>query len=122
QYLRGRAQRGDSSRTLPATLDTLEAVVARAPTFAPGWAALAGAYRGSAVAAVRNGDFKTHALFTDKEEAAARKAIELDASYAGGYSELAGVQTRRGRWAEADDSYKQALALDPNDSALLNIY
>jgi Tfp pilus assembly protein PilF len=65
---------------------------------------------------------KTGFFLLDKEEAAARKAIQLDASYAGGYSELAGVQTKRGKWAEADDFYKQALALDPNDSELLNIY
>jgi len=122
QYLRGRAQRGDSSRTFPATLDTLEALVARAPAFAPGWATLAGAYRGAAAVATRSGDFKMAALLTDKEEAAARKAIELDVSHVGGYSELAAVQSRRGKWAEAEDLYKQALSLDSNDSALLNTY
>lgn len=122
QYLRERAQRRDSSRRFPATRDTLEAVVARAPAFAPGWATLAGAYRGDAVAATARGDFKTHALLTDKEEAAARKAIQLDPNYAGGYSELAAVQTRRGKWAEAEDLYKRALSLDPNDYVLLNVY
>ena len=116
QYLRFR------SRNFRATLATWEAFVARAPGFAPGWAALAGAYRGDAAAAGRRGDVKTGFFLLDKEEAAARKAIQLDASYAGGYSELAGVQTKRGKWAEADDLYKQALALDPNDSELLNIY
>jgi tetratricopeptide (TPR) repeat protein len=110
------------SRNFRATLSTWEAFVARAPGFAPGWAALAGAYRGDAADAGRKGDFKTAIFLTDREEAAARKAVELDARYAGGYSELAGVQSKRGKWAEADDLYKQALAIDPNDSALLNIY
>jgi TolB-like protein/DNA-binding SARP family transcriptional activator len=122
QYLRERAQGRDSSRRFPATLDTLEALVARAPSFAPGWATLGGAYRGGAAVATRSGDLKTAALLTDREEAAARKAIQLDASYVGGYSELAAAQTRRGKWAEAEDLYKQALSLDPNDSELLNPY
>jgi TolB-like protein/DNA-binding SARP family transcriptional activator len=104
------------------TLDVLEAFVARAPGFAPGWAMLAGGYRGNAAVASRRGDFTTAAFLTDKEEAAARKAIELDPSYAVGYSELAGVQTRRGKWAESEDLYKRALSLDPSDSALLNPY
>jgi TolB-like protein/DNA-binding SARP family transcriptional activator len=122
QYLRERAQRRDSSRGFPATPDTLEAVVARAPAFAPGWARLAGAYRGAAANAGRSGDSKASSLLTDKMEAAARKAIELDASYVGGYSELAAAHTRRGKWAEAEDLYKQALALDSNDSTLLHVY
>jgi TolB-like protein/DNA-binding SARP family transcriptional activator/Flp pilus assembly protein TadD len=110
------------SPSFPATLDTVEAFVRRAPGFAPGWARLAGAYRADAAVASRSGDLKTASFLTDKEEGAARKAIQLDASYAGGYSELAGVQTRRGKWSEADDLYKRALGLDPNDPALLNIY
>jgi TolB-like protein/DNA-binding SARP family transcriptional activator len=110
------------SPSFPATLDTVEAFVARAPGFAPGWARLAGAYRADAAVASRSGDLKTASFLTDKEDAAARKAIQLDASYAGGYSELAGVQTRRGKWSDADDLYKRALALDPNDPTLLNIY
>jgi TolB-like protein/tetratricopeptide (TPR) repeat protein len=109
-------------RSRTATLETKEALVARAPAFAPGWATLGAAYRGAAAEATRGGDFKSAALLTDKEEAAARKAIQLDASYSGGYSELAAAQTRRGKWAEAEDLYKRALSLDPNDSALLNPY
>ena len=119
QYLRGVAQVRSSD---PGAGPTLETVVARAPSFAPGWAMLGGAYRAAAAVAARSGDFKADSLFTDKEEAAARKAIELDPSSASGYSELAAAQTRRGKWAEAEDLYKQALALDPNDSVLLHVY
>jgi len=120
QYLRGRALL--RSRTYPATFDTLESLVARAPGFAPGWATLANAYGVAVTLMSRSGDFKTVALLTDKQEAAARKAIQLDPGYAGGYSELAGTQTRRGKWAEAEDLYKQALALDSSDSELLHTY
>jgi tetratricopeptide (TPR) repeat protein len=72
--------------------------------------------------ASRSGDSKTAVLLTDKAEAAARKAIQLDAGYAGGYSELATVQTRRGKWAEAEDLRTRAFALDPNDPELLQTY
>ena len=122
EYLRDKEQRRDPSRAVPATRDTLEAVVARAPAFAPGWAALGVGYRGAAANATRSGDFKLAALLTDKEEAAARKAIQLDASYAGGYSELAAVQSRRGKWVESEDLYKRALSFDADNSALLNPY
>ena len=61
-------------------------------------------------------------MLTDKAEAAARRAIQFDPAYAGGYSELAAAQTGRGKWAEAEDLYKQALAIDPNDPELLTTY
>jgi tetratricopeptide (TPR) repeat protein len=83
---------------------------------------LGGAHRAAAAEASRRGDFKADSLFTDKEDSAARRAIQLDPSYAGGYTELAAAQTRRGKWAEAEDLYKQALALDPNNSVLLHVY
>jgi TolB-like protein len=117
QYLRGRAQL--RLRAGADMFNTLEDLVARAPAFAPGWATLADGYRAATNNALRNGDFKKVALLQDKAEAAARKAIQLDASSAGGYSELATTLTRRGKWAEADDLFKQALTLDPNDPELL---
>ncbi|MEA2824428.1 MAG: hypothetical protein QOF03_910 [Alphaproteobacteria bacterium] len=120
QYLRGRALL--RSRSFPATLDTLEALVARAPGFAPGWATLADAYRAGTNPAMRRSDFKMAASLQDRAEAAARKAIQLDASYAGGYSELAATQARRGKWEEADGLFKRALTLDPNDPELLQNY
>src|SRR5258706_10230824 len=77
QYLRGVAQ---SRSSAPGAGATLETVVARAPAFAPGWSALGGAYRGASADAARAGDFKSASLLTDKEEAAARKTIQLDPS------------------------------------------
>ena len=47
----------------------------------------------------------------EKTEAAARKAIELDPRSALAYSALAGLA----KWTEAEDLYRQALALDPSD-------
>ncbi len=58
----------------------------------------------------------------DKAEKAAREAIRLDPRYAYGYTRLAAIQSGRGKWAEADDLYRQALALDPNDPETLNEY
>jgi TolB-like protein/Flp pilus assembly protein TadD len=118
-YLRGRAQL--RARRIEG-YEALTALVARAPGFAPGWAMLANAYGIEIIAAPRRRDFKMGALFQDKAEAAARKAIELDPADAGGYSELAAVQTSRGKWTEAEDLYRQALALDPSDSEVLHNY
>lgn len=124
QYLGARARlraRG-AVTTGPGPREILEGVVARAPGFAPGWATLAEADITGTVGALRRGDFKLVASFSDKAEGAARKAIALDPGYGGGYAELAAVLSREGKWAQADDLFKQALALDPNDPELLENY
>jgi TolB-like protein len=120
QYLQGRALL--RTRTFPAALITLEALIARAPEFAPGWATLSNAYRTGTNPAMRQGDSKLVALLQDRSEAAARKAIQLDPGYAGGYAQLAATQARRGKWVEADGLFKRALALDPSDAELLQSY
>ena len=55
-----------------------------------------------------------------KAEAAARRAIQLDANLADGYVALGLVQ--RGKLLLAEDLFKQALALDPNNPDALHWY
>ncbi|HEV2667128.1 MAG TPA: tetratricopeptide repeat protein, partial [Blastocatellia bacterium] len=55
----------------------------------------------------------------DKSVSAARKAIQLDSRQASAYATLATVQYQNGKWAAAEDLYKQGLALDPNDPDIL---
>ena len=58
-----------------------------------------------------------------QEEMAAREAIRLDPKYAGGYAALASVEIRTaGKIPDAEDHYRQALALDPNDPEVLDSY
>jgi len=57
-----------------------------------------------------------------KAEMAAQEAIRLDPRYAGGYASLADVRSLSGKWAEAEDLFRQAFALDANDPDALNRY
>ena len=63
-----------------------------------------------------------HQATQAKAEMAAREAIRLDPRYAGGYSALADMRTLRGNWMEAEDLFRQALALDPADPDTLARY
>ncbi len=83
----------------------LEQVVARDPTYAPAWALLA----------LMSSD-------AARGEAAAREAIRLDTRNAVAYLTLAQVENFRGNPAAAEDLYRQALALDPNDPEVLSAF
>jgi TolB-like protein/DNA-binding SARP family transcriptional activator len=104
QYLRARAlYRARSPGAIEGATKILEQVVARDPGYAPAWALLARVYRDGS-----------------KKEKAAREAIRLDSRNAMGYLMLAGIQTRLGNDAAAEDLEKQALALDPDDTDVLD--
>jgi len=101
----------------------LEQVVERDPNFAPGWAWLAQVRGLTALFSDRAGEAsKEGEVLREAEEAAARKAIALAPGYSGGYAALASSFNNRGRWSEAMDLFKQGLALDQDDSELLNDY
>jgi TolB-like protein len=106
----------------------LEPLVARDPNYAPAWALLADAYTGATASEreflegpveVARRNMQTA---MEKAERAAREAIRLDPSYAGGYLRLAAIERARGNWASADDLRRQALMLDPNDPEILDGY
>jgi TolB-like protein len=122
-YLRGRALIRD--RRPKDAIAVLKQAVARDQNYAPAWAMLSQAYRVvlDYDPVTRGGPVDDARRFVeinlDWAEAAARKAIQLDPSHAGGYAALAYVQTTRGKWLEADDLFRKALALDPNDPEAL---
>ena len=126
QYLRARAL--FRARAIPDAIAILEPAVARNPGYAPAWGLLAevyaffptyeaGAYGGPIEAARR----ALQSSF-EKAEMAAREAMRLDPRHATGYAALAYVQGFRKNWAEAEDLFRQALALDPGDPDVLHIY
>jgi TolB-like protein/Tfp pilus assembly protein PilF len=131
QYLGARAvirtvvnQPGAAERRI-AAIEALEQVVARYPGYAPAWAQLAlGYYRrfniGTGIGVERR---RAKDEFLPKAEAAARRAIELDADLADGYPIL-GVIILTSRWdlAQADEQYSKALALDPFHPETLHFY
>ncbi len=127
QYLRIRAAfRGRTGNAL--IVANLEQLVVHDPEFAPAWGLLAAVYMNSAP-----GDLElwsrpveeTHRLLQstlDKAERAAREAVRLDPREVRGYAVLANIEGYRKNWAARDDLYRQALALDPNDSDTLISY
>ena len=109
-----------------AAIGTLEQVVARYPGYAPAWAQLAlGYYRRFNIGLGRGTVERRRAKdeFLPKAEAAARRAIELDANLADGYPILATIiQVRRLDLVQADELYSKALALDPFHPEALHFY
>jgi tetratricopeptide (TPR) repeat protein len=85
-------------------LDRLEVAALRAPRDAPIQLHVAAALAGLGL--------------LDRAEAAAKRAIDLDASYALGWSALGGVLGQQGDAAGAAAAYDEARRLDPKDPAL----
>jgi TolB-like protein/Tfp pilus assembly protein PilF len=123
-YLRVRAV-GALARAVPNARGILEDAVARDPDFAPAWASLAALYvvdsNGTARRMTGSIEEARNAVQSslDRAEKAARTAVELDARSSGGYGALGGVQARRGKWAEAEELFQRALAIDPDDPEVL---
>jgi TolB-like protein len=105
----------------------LEQVVARDPNYAPAWALLGQAYVlfpnfGTAFVNGSTDEFRRLAADSlTKGEAAAQQAIRLDRAI-DGYTAVAMARTYRGRFIEAEDSYNQALSLDPENPDALQQY
>jgi TolB-like protein/thioredoxin-like negative regulator of GroEL len=126
QYLRARTLY--RSRAISEAIRALEPFVGRDPNFAPAWTLLARAYnllpnyssilRTDPVDEARSSIQALHA----KAEMAAQQAIRADPRDAGGYSALADMKMLRGNWREAEDLFRQALALDASDPDTLARY
>src|SRR4029077_14023625 len=127
-YLRANAlvrARGLTNLTDAAAV--LERVVSSDPNFAPAWALMALAYdltptcqppRKESVPKLR----RIADAYLPRAEAAARRAIQLDANHAGGHLSLGFTQQLRGELLQAEDLFKRALALDPNNADVLHYY
>src|SRR5260370_16606507 len=112
-YLRGRAQavrRGGSS--IVESIELLEQVIAKDPSFAPAYGRLAADY------AVRSVffPFDDPAAELLKMRAAAEKAIQLDPLLAEAHDALGYIYARDHRWEQSEKSFLHAIALDPNRS------
>jgi len=129
QFLRARAMvhtRGYGSLAEAAGL--LEQVVASDPRYAPAWAYLAQAH----VFALNyhpawlSGNFDNLrpvvATSMPKAEAAAQRAVELDANLAEAYAVLGLTRELRGDLTAAEDLYRKALVLDPTSPDVLHFY
>jgi adenylate cyclase len=132
-YLRARAlvrARGalEPGGPLTEAAKLLEQVVARDPNYAPAWGLLALAY---ALApnfsdALNNGSTddirRAEAQSLQQAELAAQQATRLDPNNVDGYTALALARHYRGAFVRAEDSFKQALSLDPGSPEALHLY
>ena len=127
-YLRGRCSvRG---RIVEEAIATLESAVARDPNFAPAWAMLSQAYRAQLdynglarrtdVSLEEARRFVQSAL--DSGERAARRADRAGSAPRRRPRCAATILATRGEWAEADDLFVQAFAIDPNNPEALYRY
>jgi TolB-like protein/DNA-binding SARP family transcriptional activator/cytochrome c-type biogenesis protein CcmH/NrfG len=130
QYLAARAtmrSRGSPASRV-AAVESLEQVVARHPGFAPAMAALALAYfrRGIGVPGTPFATVAEARRSIDeslpKTEAAARRAIELDANLPDGYPVLGVAIRRKEGWAQMEELFSRALALDPLHPDTMHFY
>ena len=116
--------RGFTNFTQAITL--LEQVIARDPNYAPAWALLANVYvlmpSYQSVTATGEEARRLQDVYLPKAEAAARKAIALDANSADAFGALGGSLDERHNWIQARDTFGQALKLDPNNLIVLSAF
>jgi tetratricopeptide (TPR) repeat protein len=125
-YLRVRAlYRGTQYREAEPLLDQL---LARDSSYAPAWALRSYFYtfRTFFAPAMRNGSVeearRAVAEWSDEQEMAARRAIEMDPNLPDGYVSLAVLEANRARPLAADELFLKALALDRDDPATLDLF
>jgi len=110
-YLRARAYQRQADEGPGQRIKLFEAAIAKDPTFAPGWAALA------AQRALRSGFFRSdHAEEAVKMRAAAEKAIQLDPLLAEAHDALGMALARDAEWEQSEKSFRRAIDLDPSRS------
>jgi len=128
QFLAVRAamrSRGDTA-SRAAAVESLEQVVARHPGFAPAWATLALAYVRRSIDSPPNATVAEQRRWMEewrpKAEGAARRAIALDADLPDGYSQLGIITASKWDFAQADELFSRALALDPLHPDAMHFY
>jgi TolB-like protein len=132
QYLSARATiRSNQGRGRIAAIGTIEQVTARYPGYAPAWSQLALGYMRMGVGAPDESvpppptveeRRRAEQEWLLKAEAAARRAIELDANLADGYTLLGVTIVLRGNYLQADELFSKALALDPFHPEAMHFY
>lgn len=113
-YLRGRASGLHAHATVEEenlAVASFEQAIAKDTSFAPAYAGLAEAR------AYRTGLFRLNpGDEIPKMRLAAQKALEMDPLLPEAYEALAMASARDGQWRQAEESFRRALALDPNRS------
>ncbi len=128
QYLRARALLQVQGAGAPGieALKIMELLVVRNPDYAPAWALLAQAYGAAVVRTIRSSPIdealRVRAELGPKQEAAARRALELDPNLPEGYLALSAAGANRLNLLLREDLISKALALDPYNQTALGQY
>jgi TolB-like protein/Tfp pilus assembly protein PilF len=112
-YLKARYQLHQMTPSaISKSIEDFERAIQIDPNYAPAYAGMASAY---ALLAIVPFDFLPPHEAMPKAEKAARKALELDNSFAEAHTALALVNHHyHWKWKEAEAGYEQALELNPN--------
>lgn len=117
-YLKGRSFVIGNQREMDKSIDYMQQAVARAPGFALAHAGLAEAYT---MQAHLRGAGRAEVLA--RAQAAATRALELDADLAEAHAALGGIRFFfEWDWAGADVEYRRALQLNPGSGVVLESY
>jgi TolB-like protein/Flp pilus assembly protein TadD len=125
-YLRARALY--RARDLNQSTVILERVVASDPGYAPAWALLAASYNLVLSFTLSPYDGSMEQLlvryrsYADRAKHAAQKALSIDPRNATAHAAMASIAADRLDWVSADQEFREALARDPDDADILNLY
>ncbi len=125
-YLRARALY--RARDFAEAIPILEHAVASDPSYAPSWALLAQAYDIGPIYifSLYDGSIDRvsarYGSLADKAKRAAQQALRFDPRSAAAHAALGDAGAVRLDWMAGEDQLRQALALDPGDPDILNIY
>ena len=107
-YLRARSAYHPGHENPDSDVGTYQEIIAKDPTFAPGYAGLATAYASASSRPIGVGKFNLMDM-----RAAAERAIQLDSSLPEAYSAMGVAYARLGQWPQAEPSFRRAIELDP---------
>jgi TolB-like protein/DNA-binding winged helix-turn-helix (wHTH) protein/Tfp pilus assembly protein PilF len=111
-YLKAEFGKNNTREEVEQSIAYYQQAIRLDPTFAPAYVGLAEAYDFLGLVLVGGGSpNETRAKVISNS----LKALELDPSLAHAHVSLGGTYQKQWKWAEAEDEFKQALALKPND-------
>jgi TolB-like protein/DNA-binding winged helix-turn-helix (wHTH) protein/tetratricopeptide (TPR) repeat protein len=111
-YLKGQFAKGNSRVEIEQSIAYFEDAITKDATFAPAYVGLGDAYERLSGSFLGAPTYETRPKVTR----AAQKALDLDPGLAEAHALLGRILKKQFQWADAEAEYKQALALNPNNS------
>jgi TolB-like protein/Flp pilus assembly protein TadD len=109
-YLKGLAGKNNSKAEVEQRIAWFDDAIQKDPTFAPAYVGLAEAYRHLGTIFLGAPPSETRPMVISN----AQRALELDPQLAQAHVDLADMDERLWRWADAENEYRRALELNPN--------